>query len=439
MSATVNSTAERHVLGAFLQDLECVKRFLPALSTDDFFEAENKAIFTAMQDLFFAKKAIDVATVGEILLRKQSKYGAAQLLQMFREVPSTANASAYYDMVKESAARRKLEAMGRVLMGNANDGLLEVSGIVDNVRHELRSMAQGKDKWLTAKDLSSRTFDYLELSSKGNIQCVKSGLSDLDWLIGGFYPGELTIVGARPAVGKSAFALSILLNAARKGVRGALISREMSPEQIGARMVSNQGEVDGMKLRKGNLNPDDWVSITDALGMLGRMPFHTSYSIRTIEDLWIEAQNLYDQHNISLLIVDYLQLMKTNKKTASRVEEIEYISGSLKDIALDLNIPVIALAQVRRSGSRAAVMPVMDELKGSGAIEQDADSIILLHRPESMSDLSISPADIATFKRLEMIGGQGIVISVVKQRQGNTGIIGVAFDPSHMTYTCIQH
>lgn len=437
MSAIINEAAERYVLGAFLQSEDAAKKLLPTMGPDDFAVPKNREIFMAMQGL--RGRPIDVGTVLDELGRRKSAVQMPELTQIFREVPSTVNVQTYYDLVKESAARRALEALGRKLQGDANNGMLDMVDILDASRQTLRNMAGGRGKWMSAGELAGRTSDYLEAACKGELRCVKSGLPDLDWMIGGFYPGELTIVGARPAVGKSAFALSILLHAAKKGVRAALVSREMSPEQIGARMVSNQGGIHGSKLRKGKIDPDDWVVVSDALGILSEMPFHTSYSIRTIEDLWLEAQNLYDTQGLGLLIVDYLQLMRTNRRATGRVEEVEAVSGALKDIALDLNIPVIALAQVRRNGTRAAMMPVMDELKGSGAIEQDADGIILMHRPEALSDPSIAPEDVATFQALGAAGSQGVVLNVVKQRQGDTGAFGVAFDPQHMTYTCIQH
>ena len=436
MSALANERAEENLLGALLQDSEAVKCFAPSLSALDFTTRQNRDIFTAIRDL--SGTAVDITTVMSALEAKGAPRSmAAVLTRLCRETPTTVNARAYFELVKQAGTRRTLADMGNRLTGAAGNALQDTHGIVDSFRQELRDMVFCGGKWMTAGMLASKTHEHLEAAASGKLRCIKSGIPDLDWLTGGFFPGELTVIGARPGVGKSAFALSIMLEACKAGNRVALVSREMSPEQIGQRMVSRHSDIAGDKLRKGNINPDDWVQVTGALDMLAGMPFHTCYKIRTVEDLWLEAQSLYDAGELDMLIVDYLQLMHTQQKKAGRTEELEAISNALKDIALELNIPVIALAQVRRNGTRGALMPVPDELKGSGAIEQDADVIIFLHHPEDESDRSINPLDIMTYRAVEARGEQFITVDVAKNRQGSTGGFGMVFAPAHMTCTSI--
>ena len=438
MSAFENYDAETAVIGSMLQDLEAVKK-ARVLSSTDFFRPEYQSVYIVCMSLFHRGEPVDLVTVAGELQKRHSAVTPEMLMEAVRRVPSTVNAEAYVSSVKEASNRRKIAELGRKMMHDAADGGMDLSEILDAARGDLRKLVNGGGKWLTAQDLAFKTIDWLETLQKGDRPVVKSGVADLDWMIGGFYPGELEIIGARPGVGKSAFALQIILSAAQAGKKVALISQEMSPQAIGERIASRLSGVSGARLHKGEeLNPDEWADVMDGLNILSNQPFYSRYSVRSIEQLWQDVQTLYDREGLDMLVVDYMQLVHSDRKTAGRVEEVELVSNSLKTIAMELNIPVVGLAQVRRSGSREAVMPVMDELKGSGALEQDASKIILLHRPESNDDACLDEDGIELKVRLENQGKQLIVADVAKHREGQTGMVRMAFDPDKMSYTCIK-
>jgi len=443
MNATFNLDAERSVIGAMLQDEEAARKGA-TLTAEHFADFHLREIFLVMLELRGEKTPIDVMTVGDKLIARNSTVTPVDLLNCIRFVPTTANVDNYIDMVREAQTRRELQAIGKRLMDSSVNAMEDASAITDAARQALRNISSGKSHWMSAMELSTRTLDWLEAMNRGEVRGVKTGLPDLDWLINGLFPGEQIIIGARPAVGKSAFSLSLGLHAARAGKKVALVSREMSPESIGLRALSHlsfnagAGRVTGSQLQRCELDPDDWIDVADCLGGMASLPIETIYTVRTVEDLWREAQHLYDTKGIDLLIVDYLQLMHSARSTSSRVEEIEVVSGAIKDMAVDLNIPIISLAQVKRSGMRIATMPIMDELKGSGAIEQDADKIIFLHRPEVEDDPTIYEDDKHTREALLARGMQYIVANVAKHRNGDVGAVALAFDPGHMTYTCIS-
>ena len=248
-----------------------------------------------------------------------------------------------------------------------------------------------------------------------------------------FFPGELTVIGARPGVGKSAFGANVALEAARKGYRVAVVSREMTDVQYGQRMMSRGALVDGMKLRKASLDDDDWMKMTEALTEMSTLPISFMFSVTSIEDLRIEVQRKMLKGELDMLIVDYLQLMQTRQKFRDQEHlRIGYISKALKAMAVDFNIPVIALAQVNRDSD--GQMPTMRNLKASGDIEQDADNIIFLHKPANSTDRCVYPEDRQTFEAFEALGYVYLCIAVAKQRQGATGNICLLFEPSHMRY-----
>jgi replicative DNA helicase len=257
----------------------------------------------------------------------------------------------------------------------------------------------------------------------------------LDKITSGFHRGELSIIGARPAVGKSALGMHIALATAAQGYRVGVVSREMTDVQYGARILGSRAEIEPGKMRTGQLDPYDWTQLSEAMQHYSDMSVSFMFSARDIEDLRMEVQRKIDGEGLDMLVIDYLQLLQTRRRFEKDYLRVGYISKAIKDMTTDFNIPIIALAQVGRSSART--MPNLSELRGSGDIEQDADNVIFMHRPEDASDDSILSGDGGMIAALEAENKQYIVLEIAKQRQGQTGRTAVVFDPARMKYTSI--
>lgn len=436
MSALENRAAEIGVIGSLLQDAEVAKQ-VKTLQKSDFVDPAHQSILIVAKRLMNRGEPVDMTTVAGELDRSGSAVSVVDLLGLIRQVPTTVNAAAYIRQVRDAAQRREIAEIARRMHENAANEAYENSQLMDEVRSQLRALAGNGGGWMTAQELADTTLEWVEKKQNGTLPLIETGLPDLDWLIGGFAECELEIIGARPGVGKTAFAMQLMLHACKKGKRVALVSQEMSPQAIGERLVSRMGGPPGSKLRrKGALDPDEWADVMEALNILAKQPFHSKYNIRSVEQLWQDAQSLYDRDGLDMLVVDYVQLIKSSMRFTNRAEEIEHVVNELKAIAMELKIPVIGLSQARRSGSREAVMPVMDELKGSGAIEQAASKVIMLHRPESDDDECLDIHLAGVRQSLEEEGKQLIIADLAKHREGKVGEIHLVFDPERMSYVC---
>ncbi len=351
-------------------------------------------------------------------------------------IPSTVLFKKYKEKVKECAIRRNMyETLARGLeeLSKSDSGTDEVAEqIVSKIQAENLHSAG----WTSSGDVAMKTIEHLQKIEKGEIQPIKSKISVLDNSIGGFFDGELTIIGARPAIGKSAFANWIAIHAAMAGKKVCVCSREMSDIQYGQRLFSSVGNIDGKMIRKGKIEDGMWGIIGDTCNKIANLPINFLFRTGTIEDLKREVAYKRAQNDCDLLIVDYLQLMRTKKRFENDHMRVSYISKILKNMTLEYNIPIIALAQVRRPATGVKLkMPALEDLKDSGSIEQDADGVIFLHRPENSADDAISPRDKGVFTRYENDDSkQFICVHVAKQRQGQTGAMALVFEPAKMKY-----
>ena len=423
---------EQAILGAFLQDSNLYGALME-LSVDDFHDDQCRKAFTAMHDMRAAKLDIDLQTVETYT---SGRVDAAFLLGCARRCPSTAAYDTYRTQLREMRYRRDLYLAAKETMDALNAGGMSEAA-ADALRDKLRSIAASGDEVMSAAEVASLTFDDLARRQGGELVAVPTGLPDLDAIMTGLFGGELILIGARPAVGKSALGMSMVMSAAGRGKRVLMCSREMSAVQYGQRMYSAVSDVAGTLLRSARVGTDDWARLSEAGNQIGRLPIRFAFQTSTVEGLRRLCKREADLCGLDMLVVDYLQLMDTARRNDNEAVRLGYISVALKEIAMEYSIPVVALAQVNRQEGRADVLPTLKELKGSGNLEQDADVVIFLHHPESESDKSISQNDKALYRSLEERGEQYIVIKVAKQRQGMTGRFGVCFDPEHMTYTCI--
>ena len=432
--------AEMAVLGCFLE-YEHTTEHIHELTENDFYVQGNRRIFTAMQGLYCEKMKIDLITTHDKLRELGIQEDLTEaLLGCIKLAFTSVSIKQHIAILKKASARRTAID---VLQRSANDLLdftNDTTTIIEHTRNSLRNLAYtGNSSWTTMADIMVKTFGKIEERCRGEEKRITSGTASIDNAIGGFYPGELTIVGARPAIGKSAFGASVAIGAAKQGIKVCYASREMSDEQVGQRVISHFSGVDGMKLRKGTVEDEDWKQIWLAVRDAGNLPIHFTDSLSAIEDLRAEVQHKVDEGECELLIVDYMQIMRTKKKFEADHLRVAYISKILKDMTLDLRIPVIALAQVKRfAGGGRAKMPTLEDLKDSGAIEQDADGVIFLHRPDDAEDAYVDKRDRELFEALQDTGKQYMAFGIAKQRQGATGYTTAVFDPSLMRYTAID-
>lgn len=439
-SSFVNETAEIAVLYAILNDPKQKGRIMQ-LTKDDFYKSEHQKIFKAMQSMFLAKKEIDLVTVTAAMAEM---YGAesGKLGEIAMKIASDFNVgsawaiNSHIETLKSCALRRHVYLIVNSAQKKLEDDSEDTSAVLESVRQQLRDAVVTRHSWKSISDVMVETFEALEKRSRGEELSMPSGVAGLDAAMSGFHPGEYTIVGARPSVGKSALGAQIALSTAQNGYKVGICSREMTSVQYGTRILSYGSEVDPKKLRKGDLDPDDWVQIAQAVNLFSHTNISFMFTAKLVEDLRMEVQKKVDSGDLDMLVIDYVQLLRTKQKFEKDFLRIAYISKMLKDMAVDFGISIIGLAQVNRSAENT--MPTLAELRGAGDLEQDADNVIFLHRPKDASDPCVRPQDKAMFPHLKQSGIQYMAIKIAKQRQGETGIIATLFNPKRMRFSMIH-
>lgn len=434
MSAYYNHDAEAAVLAALTTGKRDVAPYVSQLTIEDFHAKPHKAIFAAIQRLNATKQAVTAVTIAEAT--KQDDALMAELIDIQRAHAVDGWAvQSHIDIVKAASLRRELYKQLNRACTALDDPASDVGAVLESTRQGLREMCTTRHAWHDLGSVLSAAYEAIEQAQQGKRKAMPSGVQALDRLTSGFHRGELTIIGARPAVGKSALGMHIALATAAQGYKVGICSREMTDIQYGTRILGSRTDIEPGKLRTGNLDPEEWVQLAQSLASFSEHSMAFVFSARDIEDLRMEVQNRVDAGELDMLVVDYLQLMQSRQRFDKDYARIGYVSKMLKDMTTDFNIPIIALAQVGRSGANS--MPSLSELRGSGDIEQDADNVIFMHRPEDPSDDSVRPGDADLMATLKDQGLQYIAIDLAKQRQGQTATLQVAFDPAHMRYTGI--
>lgn len=429
-----NGDAEATTLGTFIRYPQTASH-ADELTEADFCGENARAVFRALQGLRAQNAAIDMSTAYEAA-RALREEAADYAIECARRVPAAANVGAYIAIVRDLARRRALVEIAGQIQRQAIERIDELSGTLDAARQALSELETGRHDAVSIGGVLMNTYERLARLYDGEEKPITTGAADLDAIMGGVFPGELTVIGARPGVGKSAFGMNLAIHAAHAGAQVCVCSREMTDTQYGQRLLAQASGVDGMRMRTGKISDGDWQAISDGMTLLDGLPLTFLFQVRTVEELRIEARRLKEAKQIDVLIVDYLQLMRTSQKFKEDYLRVGYISKALKEIALDLRVSVIALAQVGRSAQ--GKMPTMAELRSSGEIEQDADGILFLHRPDGPNDRSVDPDDKQFFEMYTQNGYQYMAIDVAKQRQGQTGTVNLLFDPAHMIYSSIE-
>ena len=385
--------AEISVLGAMLQDGEAVLRAVETLVPEDFYQAENQELYRTMLDMNRQRMPIDLVTVHTELARKGTLDGVGGdsfLIRLTNSVPTTANVKSYIDIVAQKSTLRKLlKACGSI----SSDCYLQqdtVEDILGKAEKSIFDIVMNRSSGEALKPLGEvvvNAYDEMETLAEhpGEITGVPTGFIDLDNLLTGLHPGELIVVGARPSMGKTSFAMNIASYASlNKGKTVAVFTLEMPREQIVMRMLCSDARVDMQKVRKGTLSDADWVKIAKSLQpMANAKMFIDDTAGITPSQLRSRCRRLMMESGLDLIVLDYLGLMRADSRTENRQQEVSEISRQLKAIALELKVPVVACAQLSRANKdRQDKRPVLSDLRDSGSIEQDADVVMFLHREE---------------------------------------------------------
>ncbi len=385
--------AEQAVIGSMLTDKDAVVDSIEILKPDDFYRQDNKTIYEAILNLYNRAEPIDIITVKSELttLGKLEAVGGLEYIAVLPDkVPTTANVNKYIKIVEEKSILRNLIKTSNELIDLGYAETEEIDTIIDQAEKKIFEIAQGKNQkgYSVLKDILVESFAEIEklYNQKQPITGIPTGFADLDYKTAGLHNSDLILVAARPAMGKSAFALNIATNAAlRAKVPVVIFNLEMSKSQLVNRMLCSEAMVDSNKIRTGKIEEDDWVKLATALGPLSEAPIYIDDTPGiTVTEIRAKCRKLKLEKNIGLVVIDYLQLIQgTSKRNSSREQEISEISRSLKILAKELDVPVIALSQLSRAAEqRADHRPMLSDLRESGAIEQDADIVMFLYRDD---------------------------------------------------------
>ena len=388
-----NLDAEMSVLGGLMVDPYAFNEITGVITEDDFYKNAHRRVFSAIQDLALRSQPVDIITVSNVLNERKELEaigGAAYLADIMNSTPTAAHIGTYAKIVQERSLLRKLIGMSNEIVEKAyNESYADVESFLDEVEGQIFSLADKKKQsgLVGAAELIKASIDKLtELASnKSEVTGIASGFTELDRMTSGFQPGELSIIAARPSMGKTAFSLNIVQHAAihmKKSV--AYFSVEMAKEQLMMRMLASEARVSLSDLRVGSVNDTAWPRLIDKASKMAeaRIFIDDTSGISPFE-VRAKCRRLQAQHGLDMIMIDYLQLMDLKTKTESRERMISEVSRTLKAIAKELRVPVIALAQLNRGvEGRTSRRPMLSDLRESGSIEQDADVIMMLYREE---------------------------------------------------------
>lgn len=438
MNAYTNIEAEINVLGAAMQDDKALKAVVE-MDPDDFSEPAHRLILNAMKDLNRAGTPVDLVTM-YAEMQKANRIeiigGPAYLPKLISSVVTTANVKSYIRIVRECATRRRLRGIGESLIQASAESEKTVDEIRETAALDIRKVkGDGGIKLVNQEQAVIDTYEQLSDAQKREGQPdnrIMTGLGPLDKMTGGLYGSKLMIIGARPSVGKSIFAMTICLNAAKQGKRVLYITMEMKVNELMEREFASASMVNLSEITSGEISEDGWIKLAESIPTLVSKQIFYCTDGYTVEDIRRAAFMLYEDGGIDLICVDYLQLLEGSKKRSNRQEEVSDISRGLKRLAQELNIPIIALSQLNRGNAKEKRPPTMNDARESGAIEQDANIFLLLHDPD------VDELKNEDLRRLHKnLGDRGmklIYVNVDKNRQGRKGIFYIAFDGDHMRF-----
>lgn len=422
--------AEQAVLGAMLVDKDAVIASIEVLKSEDFYREDNKEIYAAMLELYSIGKSIDMITLKDQLTLRgtlDKVGGISYIASLVDNVPAVSNVENYIKIVEEKSVIRNLIKTANEIIRNSYSGTEDVDALVEQAEKRIFDVVQERNSrsYASIREILINVFDEIEEISKSgqSISGLESGFIDLDAKTSGLNKSALLIVAARPAMGKSAFVLNIASYVARHQKTPVMIfNLEMSKEEVTKRILCAESEVDSTKVKNATLESEDWLKLGEASGRLSDMPIYIDDTPGlTSAELRAKCRKAKLEKNIGLVIIDYLQLMESKNKSSSRQQEVSEISRSLKILAKELNIPVIALSQLSRATeSRTDHRPMLSDLRESGSIEQDADIVMFLHR-EDYYDANTEKKNVAE-------------VIIAKNRSGSTGTVELAWIPEYTKF-----
>ena len=428
--------AEQSVVGAMLMDKDAIMTASEIISGKDFYQTSYGVIFESMVELFNEGKPVDLITLQERLREKDVPEEIASLefaRDLLAAVPTSANVKYYAEIVFEKSMLRRLIKMNEEIANTCYVGNESLESILESTEKKVFEITQSRSSgdYVPIKEVVLNALEKIEKASKskGTVTGIPTGFLDLDYKLSGLQPSDLILVAARPSMGKTAFVLNIAQHVAFKSHRTvAIFSLEMSKEQLVNRLFSLESQVDSQALRTGNLKDADWEKLIESAGIIGKsnLIIDDTPGI-SVSELRSKCRKFKLEHNLDLIIIDYLQLMSgsVGKRSDSRQQEISDISRSLKGIARELNVPVIALSQLSRAvEQRPEHRPMLSDLRESGAIEQDADVVMFIYRDDYYNK------DTETPNQAEII--------IAKQRNGPIGTVHLAWLPDYTKFANLK-
>ncbi|HYE81901.1 MAG TPA: replicative DNA helicase [Clostridia bacterium] len=384
--------AEQSVLGAMLLDKEAISTATELISGEDFYREAHKEIFEAIVDIYDRGEPVDLITLTEKLKTRNTLDavgGITFLTNLMDAVPTTHNVKYYAKIIEDKSLLRRLIKSSNEIIGKSYQASEEIGEIIDDAEKSIFNISLNRSTqgFTHVKNILNVNFDKIEelYLNKGRITGVPTGFTDLDGKLSGLQKSDLVLVAARPSMGKSSFMMNIVQYAAvRDKITTAIFSLEMSKEQLTQRLLCAEALIDAHRLRIGDINEEEWVKLARAMGPLSEAPiFIDDTPAISITEMRAKCRRLKLEHNLGLIVIDYLQLMQGKSSSESRQQEISEISRSLKALAREINVPVVALSQLSRAPEmRADHRPILSDLRESGAIEQDADVVMFLYRDE---------------------------------------------------------
>ena len=421
--------AEEALLGSALLSRDAVSRLMEEVRPADFYSPSNQTVYEAMKGLFDTGKPIDTVTVSELIFKdskNSTSINASYIARLVDNVPSSANFERYIEIVLEHSHRRKLlKASGRIeLLAMAMDK--EIHSVLDEAEQTIFTASDDAigDGLVGVTDVLEGAIERIEeIENRGTgLSGLPTYFTDLDNYLSGLQEGNLAVIASRPSMGKSSLALNIGTNVAKEGKVVAFFSLEMTKEELVQRVLFSEAKVTSGDARKGQLGPEKWSRVVEAASKVNNLPLYFDDApVITVTDIRAKSRRLKSAKNLDLIIVDYLQLMQSSSRD-NRQQEIAEISRNLKNLARELKVPIIALSQLNRAAeAREDKRPRLGDLRESGAIEQDADIVMMLYRDDYYNPATETP---------------GVAeVNIVKHRSGSTGKVDLYFSKEYTQFS----
>ena len=427
--------AEQSVIGSMIMDKEAIVTAMEILIKEDFYQQQYVVLFDAMIELYSAGQPVDLVTLQNKLKEKDVPKEISSLefvRDLVTAVPTSANIKYYANIVKENSMKRKLIRVMEDIENECYAGKETLDSVMDKTEHDVFALLSSRTggEYVPIRTVVMNALEKIEKASKqsGTVTGIPTGFIDLDYRTAGLQPSDLILVAARPSMGKTAFVLNLAQHVAfHENLCTAIFSLEMSKEQLVNRLFSLESRVDAQALRTGNLSDADWEKLIEGAGIIGNSELIIDDTPGiSISEMRSKCRKYKLEHDLKLIIIDYLQLMTGSGRSESRQQEISEISRSLKALARELNVPVIALSQLSRAvEQRPDHRPMMSDLRESGAIEQDADVVMYIYRDDYYN------------KDTELKGISEIIIA--KQRNGPIGTVNLAWLPEYTKFANLEH